>query len=127
MADHFFGATVTLIPVVLGAGILLYFWVAVKTLGGLYGWSVFYGFFAAGIQSLFPSACASLTKDLKKMGTRTGICFTVASFACLTGPPIAGALIENKAGDFLHAQIFSGSVMILSGGFLVAIFLIRKS
>ena len=47
------------------------------------------------------------------MGTRVGMGFTIISFACLTGPPIAGALIQARGGDFLAAQIFGGVTIVL--------------
>lgn len=46
------------------------------------------------------------------MGVRTGMCFTFISIACLTGPPIAGALIEKHGGQFLYAQVFGGSAFM---------------
>lgn len=116
-ADRLLGPINTLTPVALICGVLFYCWAAVDSVGGLFTFCVIYGFFAAGIQSLFPAACASLTSDLSKMGTRTGMCFSFISIACLTGPPIAGALIQRDSGGFLFAQIFGGSAFI--GGFLV--------
>ncbi|KAH7128476.1 MFS monocarboxylate transporter [Dendryphion nanum] len=110
------GPVNTLIPAVFAAGVLMLCWAAIRSLGSLYVFCVIYGFFGGGIQSLFPAACASLTTDLKKMGVRTGMCFSVVSIACLTGPPIAGALIQLKGGDYLYAQIFGG--VALMGGTL---------
>lgn len=46
------------------------------------------------------------------MGVRTGMCFSVISVACLTGPPLAGALIERDHGGFLFAQAFGGSAFM---------------
>jgi hypothetical protein len=54
------------------------------------------------------------------MGTRMGMVFTIVSFAVLTGPPIAGQLIQKKGGGYEYAQIFSGSVMLVGSGFLIA-------
>jgi MFS family permease len=102
----------TLIPVAFFAGVLFYCWAAVHELGSLYTFCVLYGFFGAGIQSLFPAACASLTTDMSKMGVRTGMCFSFISIACLTGPPIAGALIQSHNGNYLYAQIFGGSAFM---------------
>ena len=118
-ADRLLGPINTLAPVAMISGILLYCWAAVDSLGALFAFCVIYGFFAAGIQSLFPAACASLTSDLSKMGVRTGMCFTVVSIACLTGPPIAGALIQKDQGGFLFAQVFGGSAFI--GGSLTLV------
>ena len=94
------------------SGVLLYCWSAVSSLGGLFAFCVIYGIIASGVQSLFPAATASLTTDLQKMGVRTGMCFSVVSIACLTGPPIAGALVEQENGRFLYAQIFGGSAFM---------------
>ena len=63
-------------------------------------------------ESLFPATLASLTSDLKKAGVRMGMVFSVVGFACLTGPPLAGALIQKRQGSYLYAQIFAGSVMM---------------
>lgn len=111
-ADRLLGPINTLIPVALFAGVLFYYWAAVRNVAGLYVFCVLYGFFGAGIQSLFPASCASLTTDMSKMGVRTGMCFSFISIACLTGPPIAGALIQMHDGGYLYAQMFGGSAFI---------------
>ncbi|GME56932.1 MFS transporter [Neofusicoccum parvum] len=118
-ADRLLGPINTLIPVAFFAGLLFYCWAAVSSVGALYTFCVIYGFFGAGIQSLFPASCASLTTDLKKMGVRTGMCFSFISVACLTGPPIAGALIQHRNGNFLYAQVFGGSAFM--GGTLTLV------
>ena len=46
-----------------------------------------------------------------------GMIFTVMSIGTLCGPPIAGALIDEKDGGYLCAQIFGGSA--LASGALV--------
>lgn len=107
-------------PVAFLSGVLLYTWAGVHSLQTLFVFCVIYGFFAAGVQSLFPAACASLTTDLKKMGVRTGMCFTVVSIACLTGPPLAGALIQRNDGGFLYAQVFGGTAFMGGSVTLVA-------
>jgi hypothetical protein len=53
-------------------------------------------------------------------GTRMGMVFTIVSFAVLTGPPIAGQLIQRKDGGYLYAQVFSGTVMVIGCSFLAA-------
>ncbi len=112
LADRVLGAVNTLTPVAFLSGVLLYSWAAVDSTDGLFAFCVFYGIPAAGVQSLFPAACASLTTDLRKMGVRTGMCFSVVSIACLTGPPLAGALVERDRGGFLFAQVFAGSAFM---------------
>lgn len=127
VADRYLGPVNTLTPVTLISGVLLYCWAAVHSLGGLFAFSVIYGFFAAGVQSLFPAACASLTPDLKKMGVRTGMCFSFISIACLTGPPLAGALIQKDDGGFLFAQIFGGSAFMGGSLTLMAVQFVKRS
>jgi len=111
-ADCWFGPLNTLIPFAFISGLLLYCWAAVRSRGGLIAFSVIYGLFAAGIQSLFPATLSSLTTDLKKMGVRMGMAFSVVSFACLTGPPLAGALVQKDNGGYLYAQMFAGTSLM---------------
>jgi MFS family permease len=91
----------------------------VKSVGSMWCFVVLFGYFGAGVQSLFPAALGSLTKDPTRLGTRIGMMFSIVSFACLSGPPIAGALIQKDGGNYYGAQIFGGVVMTL-GALLVA-------
>ncbi|KAI4134078.1 MAG: hypothetical protein LQ341_006085 [Variospora aurantia] len=95
-ADRYFGPLNSLIPFVF--------------ISGLTAFSVVYGLFAAGIQSLFPATTSSLTTDMKKAGVRMGMVFSIVSLASLTGSPLAGALIQERGGSYLYAQMFSGTV-----------------
>ena len=110
LADRFFGPFNLLVPFAFVSGLLLYCWAGISSHGGLVGFAVIYGLFAAGIQSLFPATLASLTTDLSKTGVRLGMVFSVISFACLIGPPLAGALIQHGGGRYLYAQMFAGTV-----------------
>ncbi len=120
VADRLLGPLRTLIPVAFCTGILFYGWAGVHSLGALYAFCALYGFFGAAIQGLFPAACASLTTDMKSIGTRTGMCFAVVSFATLTGPPIGGALIQINDGRYLYAQVFGGSALVAGTSALIA-------
>ncbi|BCR87928.1 uncharacterized protein ACHE_40492A [Aspergillus chevalieri] len=113
LADNYFGTFNTLLPFVCAVSALLYGWIGVHSTGGFYGFVVIYGICANAVQTLFPSALSQLTTDLSKVASRVGMVFTVGSFACLTGPPIAGALISKKGGDYLWAQLFGGTSVIL--------------
>ena len=68
------------------------------SLGGLIAFVIIYGYFGAAVQGLFPATLSSLTTDLRKMGVRIGMVFSIVSIACLTGPPLAGALIQRERG-----------------------------
>ncbi|KAI9801724.1 MAG: hypothetical protein M1833_002406 [Piccolia ochrophora] len=119
-ADRWLGPLNTLVPFIFATAFLVYCWIAVSAHGGLFAFAAVYGIFAAGIQSLFPATVSSLTTDLRKAGVRMGMIFSIVSFACLTGPPIAGALIQRGQGTYLYAQLFSGSVMMAGCCILVA-------
>ena len=90
---------------------IMFCWIAVDTVPGVWAFAVVYGSYAAGVQSLFPATVASLTVNPKKAGVRMGMVFSVAGFATLTGPPIAGALIQKGNGSYLYAQIFAATAM----------------
>jgi len=120
LADRYFGPLNTFIPISLVSGFLCICWIAVNSRGGLYGWAVIYGILGAAVQSLFPATLSSLTTDLSMAGTRMGQVFTVVSFAVLTGPPIAGQLIQRAGGSYKYAQLFAGMDMVVGTGFLVA-------
>ena len=111
LADMYFGPLNTIIPFACISGILLYSWAPVSSGDGLLAFDVFYGLSAAGIQALFPATLSSLTTDLKKAGVRMGMIFSVVSFACLTGSPLGGALVERDNGRFLYAQMFAASTL----------------
>jgi len=120
VADRYFGPLNTFLPFVLMSSVLLYCWAAVSSVGGSYAFAVVYGFFAAGIQSLFLATLSSLTTDPTKMGVRMGMVLTVISLATLTGQPLAGALIQSDAGRYLKAQMFAASSMALGFAILVS-------
>lgn len=125
LADRY-GAINVFIPTAIIAGICQLTWIAVASPGGLYAWTVFYGIAGGGIQSLFPAGLSSLTTDLRKAGTRMGMVFTINSFATLTGPPIAGAIISRCGGQYYGAQAFAGCVLLVGGGFMVAAKMARQ-
>lgn len=108
------------IPACLGTSLLLYCWIAVQSMGGMWAFAIVYGSFGASVQGLFPAVLSSLTEDPKKAGVRIGMAFTVVSFATLSGSPLAGALIQRDHGKYLYAQIFAGTCMF--AGFIASVF-----
>ncbi len=108
VADRF-GPVTIYIPMSALAGICMLSWQGVRSTAELYVWVVFYGAFAGGIQSLFPAGISSLTTDMRRVGVRLGMVFTIVSFAALTGPPIAGAILSATQGRYFGAQILRAS------------------
>ncbi|KAF7537347.1 hypothetical protein G7054_g3857 [Neopestalotiopsis clavispora] len=120
LADRYFGTLNVLIPSIFLCALCLYLWATVRNLADDYVWAVFFGLFGAAIQGMFPSSLAGLTRDISKNGTRIGMVFTIVSAACLTGPPLAGRLIQAAGGNYVEAQTWGGSCLVLGGLILVA-------
>jgi hypothetical protein len=70
------------------------------------------------VQTLFTASIGPLTKDHSKLGARIGMAFTIISLAALSGPPVAGVLVQADGGGFLYAQIFGGTSMLVGFVFL---------
>ncbi|KAJ5230152.1 hypothetical protein N7489_010860 [Penicillium chrysogenum] len=119
LADLKYGPLNTIIPLTLAASVMMFCWAAVHSTAGLYVFAVLYGIFSNGVQGLWPSTLSSLTPDLSKTGVRMGMGFTIVSFACLTGPPLGGALIA-RADSYIGAQIWGGLAFLLGALILVA-------
>ncbi|KAI2464695.1 MFS monocarboxylate transporter-like protein [Annulohypoxylon bovei var. microspora] len=120
LADRWFGTFSTLLPFSFGVGLTLVMWSQVHTKVGFYVFVVIYGVCANAVQTLFPSTLSQLTTDPSKMGQRVGMALAVGSLACLTGPPLAGALIGIGNGSYLYAQLFGGCSVIIGFLFLTA-------
>ncbi|KAF2095842.1 putative MFS monocarboxylate transporter [Rhizodiscina lignyota] len=115
IAQKWTGPLNFMIPSAFVTGAILYSWIAVDSVTGLWIFAIFYGMAAAGLQALFPVALAALTTDAKKTGVRTGMCFSIVGVAVLTGPPIAGALVQQAGGKFLGLQLFAATSMTAAG------------
>uniref|UniRef100_A0A060TIU0 ARAD1D49390p n=1 Tax=Blastobotrys adeninivorans TaxID=409370 RepID=A0A060TIU0_BLAAD len=124
IADRTIGMHNMFLPVCVGMVIVMYCWIAVHNVAGLYVYAVIYGFFGAGMQALFPGTLTTMAKDVRKTGIRVGMTFSVVSFAALTGSPIAGALVAEDNGGYLYAQLFAGTCMLIG---TVLMFLSRWS
>ncbi|KAI5198740.1 MFS transporter, MCP family, solute carrier family 16, member 10 [Aureobasidium subglaciale] len=120
LADRYFGALNTLIPVLLFVNVLAFCWMGVNSQNSLYIFVSFYGLGLAAFQSLIPTTVARMTKDISKVGTRMGMVFTFLSFASLVGPPIGGALLSADGGGYLYAQAWSGASAAVGTSLVVA-------
>jgi len=126
LADKFFTPLNVEIPVILITGVLLFAWIKIRIVVSFSVWVAVYGFFAGGCQSLFQAASSSFATDPEKRGVRIGMVFTFVSFACLSGPPLCGKLVEIQNGQYLAAQIFGGIVMVAGSLLLFAAKLAQK-
>jgi MFS transporter, MCT family, solute carrier family 16 (monocarboxylic acid transporters), member 3 len=119
LADRYIGPLNTFTAACIVLGGVFYVWIPIKTEAAMYGFAILYGVVSAAAMGMFVGALVSLTKDLSKTGTRFGMVCSILAFASLTGPPIAGALIQSQNGSYTIACIWSGSVMLAGSAMLV--------
>jgi MFS family permease len=110
ISDRYVGPVNALLASSMVASVLLFCWIAVGSIEGLYAWDAMYGFFAGSIQALTLASASSFTPDMSKVGSRVGLAFVVLGISSLTGPAIGGALIHHS---YLPAQLFAGVGMTL--------------
>ncbi|KAF2724214.1 MFS monocarboxylate transporter-like protein [Polychaeton citri CBS 116435] len=115
-----FGPLNMIIPFAFVCGIMMFGWIGVKSRASLFVFASIYGCGSAGMQGLFVATLSSLTTDLSKAGIRMGMGFTIVSIGCLTGPPIAGAIIQSSGGSYVYADIWAGLCFIIGGSTLIA-------
>lgn len=109
-----------MIPLTFLSALILFCWASVHTHNGILIFDIFYGFVMAAGQGMLPPSLGSMTKDRSKMGVRIGMVFSICGFALLIGQPLAGALIEADAGQYLYAQMYAGGSMMLGSLFMMA-------
>lgn len=96
------------------AGVLsLALWLPATTTAPLIVFAALYGFTSGCVLSIIPALVAQIS-DIRKIGTRVGLLYAVASFGVLTGSPIGGAIVGQQDGGFSGLKTFCG-VMLLAG------------
>ncbi|EXJ82007.1 hypothetical protein A1O1_08075 [Capronia coronata CBS 617.96] len=107
-----------LIPCTVVTAMLAIVWMAVHSLAGIVVFVIVYGLSSGAIVSMPPVAVVSLTKDMRKLGTRMGQCFFISAFGLLVGTPVSGAILNNT-GSWLGVQLFSGVAIFITAFLLV--------
>ncbi|KAJ5179189.1 hypothetical protein N7492_002399 [Penicillium capsulatum] len=119
IADHT-GPLNMLTPAVTVTSILAFVWIRVHTVPGIIVLAVLYGFFSGGFVSLPPVVMATMTPDVRDLGTRLGMLFAIISIGLLIGTPIGGAIL-NDTHQYLGVQLFTACCLIAAAvlmGFL---------
>lgn len=106
-----------MVPYIGVCGILALCWIRIDNEAGLVVFAILYGYFSGAFVSLPPAVVASITEDMSHFGTRMGMLFFLCSIGVLVGTPIAGALITADGGSYVHAQIYSGILLLASCAF----------
>lgn len=113
VADHYCRPLTISLFVGFVTSVLLFAWIAIKSVAGMYIFAALYGLFASALQAMFPATLADLTTDHKKIGTRLGMGFALSSFGVLIGSPGGGKLVEVGGNKYLYGQAFAGACGML--------------
>ncbi|KAL8751280.1 MAG: hypothetical protein Q9184_006123 [Pyrenodesmia sp. 2 TL-2023] len=162
ISDSCLGPLNTLIPCTFLTATLLFLWLGASTSTSIHLVACFYGFAAAGIQSLYnatiwgvvqvPLSSSSTSArsthrrsegdvddeddtgdggeedgvqkggagfDEGKARLRLAMVFVMIGFACLTGAPLGGVLLDQGGGSWTGAQVFAGTSVAVGGCLLV--------
>ena len=114
------------------AVVLLFAWIGILNVPGFIVFSALWGF-VSGVLVTAPIAVVAhpaISPSLSVIGLRLGMCWSMAAIGILVGSPIAGALVDLHAANFISAQIFS-AVMMAAGSLcliwpMIAIFRYRQ-
>ncbi|KAJ5084848.1 hypothetical protein NUU61_009427 [Penicillium alfredii] len=124
IADHT-GPLNMLTPAVTITAVLAFVWIRVHTVPGIIILAVFYGFFSGGFVSLPPVVMASMTPDVRDLGTRLGMIFATTSIGLLIGTPIGGAILSDTHG-YLGLQLFTACCLIASACLMALVRFVRS-
>ncbi|KAK6448082.1 hypothetical protein FP744_10004332 [Trichoderma asperellum] len=119
------GSLNILFPSLTITAILAYCWVAVNSASGIIALSALYGFFSGGFVSLIAVVMMEITQDIRKLGTRLGMCFALESIGLLIGTPIGGTIV-SRTGSYLGVQLFCGSCLAACAVILLCVRLLRS-
>lgn len=112
IADKFFPPLLVLGTCTGAASILAFCWAGVGTsYAGLVIWALLYGFCAGAFVSLQGPCVASMTKDMRTIGTRFGYNMFCGALGILIGSPVGGAIFPLS---WPGAQAFCGGTLLLS-------------
>ncbi|KAI3395872.1 hypothetical protein diail_809 [Diaporthe ilicicola] len=106
----------------------LFVWAGTHTAAGVLVVTIFEGLFIGSIVSLQAAIITIVTPDPKNLGSMIGI--TMGIWACggLTGPPIAGAILNGHdgPGSYSGPGYFGGASLVAGSAFFVAARLITQ-
>ncbi|KAI9164056.1 MFS transporter asaE [Paramyrothecium foliicola] len=100
-------------------------WLAVHNTVGVYVFTIIYGISNGGYQALIAPAISSITPRMDMAGTRIGMCFTIVSFAGLTGPPVGGFILAASSGNYIWPLLWAALSTAFGAVFMVMARMLR--
>jgi MFS family permease len=112
IADRYTGPLNMFAILVLTGIVILWSWLAVRSIAGFYVWTVVYGTSVASFQSMYSTTVAAYVDDLGKIGSRYGMAFTGMGLATLVAGPVSGAFLK-VGGGYVAPICWNGGLMVL--------------
>ncbi|KAJ7040037.1 MFS general substrate transporter [Mycena alexandri] len=107
-----------LVPAAFLSGLLcVCFWLFARSLVPLMLFAAAYGFSSGAFISVI-TPCVAQISDIRQIGSRIGILYSIISFPSLVGGPAAGALLEAGKGQYTGMILFAG-LTVIAGSFLI--------
>ncbi|RDB15271.1 Riboflavin transporter MCH5 [Hypsizygus marmoreus] len=108
-----------LVPSALLSGIsCLTLWMFAHSVGLLMLFAAVYGFFSGAFISVI-TPCVAQISDIRQIGIRIGVLYSIISFPSLVGGPAAGALLVRAHGSYTGMIAFSGSTVVAGSIFIL--------
>ncbi|KAJ4482582.1 major facilitator superfamily domain-containing protein [Lentinula aciculospora] len=97
--------------------LILVSWMFAHTLPTLIVFSILYGFFSGAFISVI-TPCVAEISDLREIGMRIGLMYSIISFPALLGGPIAGVILKSSDGSYDGMIVFAGTSTV-AGSLLI--------
>ncbi|KAK4992975.1 hypothetical protein LTR50_000681 [Elasticomyces elasticus] len=120
LADYFGALNVHTIVTLIASMLILVLWILTTKLAAAIAFVVVFGVFSGSVIGMPPASMAYILGHCPhaqaRLGQWTGMMYSISAVFALTGPVIAGHLVDafGNGSDFLSAQIWSGICLFLS-------------
>ncbi|KAI0694929.1 MFS general substrate transporter [Cerioporus squamosus] len=114
-----FGRFALLVPCAALAGLsTLLLWPAAHSFVPLAAYAALYGLFSGAFNALIVPCIAQIS-DIREIGMRIGLLYSIISFPSLVGNPAAGALLRLTHGSYSGLIVLSGTSVIVGSLFML--------
>ncbi|KAM5538781.1 hypothetical protein V8D89_007503 [Ganoderma adspersum] len=114
-----FGRFALLVPCAFLAGLsTALLWPAAHSLAPLLAYAALYGLFSGAFNALIVPCIAQIS-DIREIGMRIGLLYSIISFPSLVGNPAAGALLTVGHGSYTGLILMSGTSIMVGSGFML--------
>jgi hypothetical protein len=89
-----------------GSALILYAWMAVKTMAGFEAWIVMLGLVMVPLAVFFPAIVPLMCPSTEVVGARLGMASAAAALGVLLGAPLSSALVDVETAEFWKMELF---------------------